>query len=108
MSKKIKTEHPYIVKVDEICNGKAVINGTRITVRQIAWLFKAGDTPDEILQSYPHLKPAQIYDAISYYFDHQDEIESEIKANRIEKVLEENQAVIDKNGIVHFTKNQYG
>lgn len=92
------TNHPHIVKVQGVCENKPIIRGTRITVRHIAVMFKAGDTPDEILQAYPHLKPAQIYDAISFYFDHQDEIETEIKENRIENVLNKHGAVIDQKG----------
>ena len=72
-----KTEHPYIVKIKDICGGRPVIKGTRITVWLVANLFKQGCSPEEILATYPHLTPAAVYDALSYYFDHKEEIEAE-------------------------------
>jgi uncharacterized protein (DUF433 family) len=74
-----KIEHPYIEHKVDTCGGRAIIAGTRIEVSLIAWHYKQGRTVDEILQSYPHLTPAQVHDALSYYFDHQPEIEEEIR-----------------------------
>ena len=75
----IKTEHPYIVKVEGICGGRPIIKGTRITVWLVASLFKQGCSPEEILTTYPHLSPAAIYDALSYYFDYKEEIFEALK-----------------------------
>jgi uncharacterized protein (DUF433 family) len=61
-----------------VYGGKPILRGTRIGVSLIAWQYKQGHTVDEILQGYPHLTPAQVHDALSYYFDHQAEIEEEI------------------------------
>jgi hypothetical protein len=38
-----------------------------------------GKTPDEIAASLPHISLAQIHAALSYYFDHRDEILAEIR-----------------------------
>lgn len=78
---KAKTEHPYVVRVRGICGGKPVIKGTRIAVWLIAGWFKQGHTPQEIQQMYPHLTQAQIHDALSYYYDHQAEVEKDIRDN---------------------------
>jgi uncharacterized protein (DUF433 family) len=42
-----------------------------------------GAAPEEILQGLPHLTLAQVFDALSYYLDHQSEINSYIERNRI-------------------------
>ena len=42
-----------------------------------------------ILIYYPQIKSAQLYDAISCYFDHPSEIEDYIEQNKIENVLKE-------------------
>ncbi len=34
---------------------------------------------DEIVASYPHLNHAQVYDALSYYYENKREIDREIK-----------------------------
>jgi uncharacterized protein (DUF433 family) len=83
----IKTEHPYIVRKSGVCGGSPIIDGSRITVRLIAEFVKTGSTAEDILASYPHLSLAQIHDAISYYFDHKEEIEQEIEDNKIKNIL---------------------
>ena len=65
------TEHPHIVRVQGIGGGEPIIKGTRISVRLIAEYYKSGVAVEEIQHDYPHLNPAAIYDAISYYIDHQ-------------------------------------
>jgi uncharacterized protein (DUF433 family) len=42
-----------------------------------------GVTPEAIPTSLPHLTLAQAFDALSYYSDHQDEINQHIERNRI-------------------------
>jgi uncharacterized protein (DUF433 family) len=96
------TEHPHIVLIQKMDRQQAVIRGTRMPVWVIAGFYKAGDTMDDILMSYPHLSPASVYDAISYYHDHQTEIEAEIAAQRIENVLKQTGGVIDERGFIHF------
>ena len=103
-AKKIQTDFPSIVKVKDICHSKAIIEGTRITVRHIVVMLQSGDSVDDILQVYPHLKSAQVHDAIRYYHDYSNEIEREIKENRIENVLKEYDAIMDERGIVHLTR----
>ena len=53
-------------------------------------------------ESFPHISAASIYDAISYYLDHQDEIEREILENRRETLQKTNRFVVDNRGFVHF------
>ena len=96
------TEHPHIVLIQKMDRQQAVIRGTRMPVWVIAGYYKAGDTMDDILLSYPHLSPASVYDAISYYHDHQAEIEAEIAAQRIENVLKQTGGVLDERGFIHF------
>jgi uncharacterized protein (DUF433 family) len=96
------TEHPHIVLIQKMDRQQAVIRGTRMPVWIIAGFYKAGDTMDDILVSYPHLSPASVYDAISYYHDHQVEIEAEISTQRIENVLKQTGGVMDERGFIHF------
>lgn len=71
--------HPHIVCDPGICGGNPHLAGTRISVRTvvIAVLFH-GLNPEELLQHYPHLTLAAIYDALSYYYDHREAIDLEI------------------------------
>lgn len=98
------TEHPYIVRVPGICGGRPIIKGTRISVRHIAQLYKAGDLVDEMLQAHPHLSAAAVYDAISYYLDHQAEIEQEIAENRVEALAARHGFTVNERGFIHFAR----
>jgi uncharacterized protein (DUF433 family) len=61
---------------------KAMIKGTRIAVSTIVGYIRLGEPPEFIAQSVlPHLALAQIHDALSYYYEHQDEIEAELIRN---------------------------
>ena len=105
-SKPKSTEHPYIVRVKNVCGGRPIIKGTRISVRDIAGLYKSGDTVEEILQSHRHLTPAAVHDAISYYHDHQTAIEQEIRENRIENILAKYNATVDARGRIVFPRKK--
>ena len=73
----------YIVQDEGICRGKPRIAGTRMKVQHIALEYvHAGLSVDEICKSHPHLTRAQIHAALSYYYDHQDEIEKDIRESR--------------------------
>lgn len=78
MEQSVKTEHPHIERRPGVCGGSAVIEGSRIPVRLVVGFIKDGLSVEEILQSYTDLTPAQVHDAISYYYDHQDEIDREL------------------------------
>ena len=81
----VATEHPYIVRTKEILGGEPVIKGTRTSVRAIVEWWKFGASPEEILENLPHLTLSQIFDALSYYADHRDEIEQYIVENIVER-----------------------
>lgn len=81
------TEHYYIVTDERILNGEPIIKGTRTPVRAIVELWRQGTPPEAIPQRLPHLTLAQVFDALSYYSDHQDEINHHIVRNRIPDTL---------------------
>jgi uncharacterized protein (DUF433 family) len=77
------TEHLYVTSNDQILSGEPVIRGTRTPVRAIVEMWRQGSQPEEICRQLPHLNLAQVFDALSYYSDHQDEINAHIVRNRI-------------------------
>lgn len=77
------TEHIYIVRDDQILSGEPIIKGTRTPVRAIIETWRMGVSPEEVPVGMPHLTLAQVFDALSYYSDHQDEINEYIERNRI-------------------------
>ncbi len=77
------TSHRYVTRVESILNGEPIITGTRTPVRAVVEHWKFGDAPEDIVRKLPHLRLAQVFDALSYYDDHRDEIERAIALNRV-------------------------
>ncbi|MEX2237101.1 MAG: DUF433 domain-containing protein [Dehalococcoidia bacterium] len=96
--REVKTEHPHVVKTDGTAGGRARIAGTRLTVEFIIGLLRVGDAPEDIVRAYPHVSLAQVHDAISYYYDHQVEIDREIENSTPGKTLERHGWTLGENG----------
>lgn len=77
------TDHLYIARDDAILNGEPIIKGTRTPVRAIVETWRMGVAPEDITTHLPHLRLAQVFDALSYFADHQDEITDYIARNRV-------------------------
>ena len=53
----------------------------RTRVAMIAMDYLAhGWSADEICRQYPYLRHAEVHAAMAYYFDHQDELDAEIRS----------------------------
>lgn len=73
------TEHIEIVQ--GAGGAKACIAGHRIRVQDVAvWHEKLGLSPDEIVEQHPELSLADVHAALTYYWDHRDEVEQAITA----------------------------
>jgi uncharacterized protein (DUF433 family) len=81
------TAHLYIVTDSQILSGEPIIKGTRTPVRAIVEMWRQGVPPEAIPQHLPHLTLAQVFDALSYYSDNQDEINHHIARNHIPDAL---------------------
>ncbi|MBI3360050.1 MAG: DUF433 domain-containing protein [Chloroflexi bacterium] len=77
------SEHPYVESIATILGGEPIVKGTRTPVRAIAEHWKFGEAPEAIARKLPHLRLAQIFDALGYYDDHRDDIERYIALNRV-------------------------
>lgn len=71
-----QTNYPHLIQSPE---GKLYIEGTRYTVRHLcAEHYHYGWSAEEILRQHPDLKPEEVYAALTYFYDHHDEIVSEL------------------------------
>lgn len=80
------TEHAYIVRDSSILSGEPIIRGTRTPVRAVVENWRMGIAPEDIPTHLPHLSLAQVFDALSFFADHPDEITAHIERNRIAAV----------------------
>lgn len=87
---------PHIGRVEGVCGGEPIILGTRISVTRIVELFQDSGSIDEILDALPHLTPAQVHAALTYYYDNQEEIEQLLKQRTLEYVVKKHNLVLDE------------
>jgi uncharacterized protein (DUF433 family) len=84
------TAYPHIVKVEGVCGGEAIIEGTRIAVWHIVeYYYRVGMSVEEILTEWEYLIPAQVFSALAYYHDNRDEIDQVRQRNSYEHWLED-------------------
>ena len=76
-------EHRHIETDQGVLGGEPIIRGSRTPVRAIVELWRLGISAEEIPSRLPHLTLAQVFDALSYYSDHQEEINAYIEQNHI-------------------------
>jgi uncharacterized protein (DUF433 family) len=70
------------IEIRENRRGKPIpyIVGTRIRVSDVYVSSDyQGQTPDEIVASYPHLTLSQVHSALAYAFCHRDEIVQQLR-----------------------------
>jgi uncharacterized protein (DUF433 family) len=82
------TEHPHVARLAGVHGGRPVVRGTRIPVKALVRYFQMGMSAAEIMAGFPDLTAAQLYDALSYYYDNQAEMEADMAADEETAVLE--------------------
>ena len=76
------------VYLDE--SGKACVNGHKVRMIAVDYFFNKR-SPETIHEDHPDLSLADIHAALAYYYEHQDAIDSEIKA--LDKIVEESKGL---------------
>lgn len=83
-----KATHPHVERRRGYRGGRAIITGTNFPVSSVAtYVVRQGMLPEELVRTFPNLTLAQVHDALSYYYDHQAEIDDEIRKNLSEDAL---------------------
>jgi uncharacterized protein (DUF433 family) len=78
-----KSTEDRISRTPGVCGGKACIAGHRVRVLDVVgWHEHQGMTPDEIVSHIPTITLADVHAALAYYFDHIEEIQQEMRAER--------------------------
>lgn len=72
-----------IVRIPGVHGGRPVVRGTGVSVQTIVEQSQLGRSPQQIVEDFEDvLTLAQVYDALSYYYEHQAEIDPSIAQNR--------------------------
>ena len=76
----VETRYEHIV-IDE--RGIPIVAGTNMKVVELVLEKMAyGWSPEELYFQHPHLTLGQIYSALAYYWDHQEELDKDIERRR--------------------------
>jgi uncharacterized protein (DUF433 family) len=77
-----KVDHPYVVSQNDLCGGSPVIRGTKFPVRSVVnYVLRQGISPEELVREFSHLTLAQVYDAVSYYYDYKEAVDKDLEEN---------------------------
>lgn len=75
-------ETAHITKTSGVCGGRACIKGHRIRVMDIVvWHEMRNYSAEEIVEMFPGITLADVYAALTYYFDNREEIDSDFATN---------------------------
>jgi len=104
LRQQLAPRHAYVEVVNKLAGPQAMIRGTRVPVSIIVGYLRAGETPESLVKNIlPHLTLAQVYDALSYYHDHRDEIEQELLENTEERARAVLRERLGEEGYRHIT-----
>ncbi|MCA6502235.1 MAG: DUF433 domain-containing protein [Pseudanabaena sp. M135S2SP2A07QC] len=89
------TAEPVPLKTD--INGVVRVGKTRVTLDTVIKTFQNGATAEEIVYRYPSLKLADVYTTISFYLNHQQEVETYLqqRQNQAQIIRTMNQSRFD-------------
>lgn len=80
---KTATSHAHIVRIPGVHGGRPVVRGTGVSVQTIVEQSQSARSPQQIVEDFEDvLTLAQVYDALSYYYEHQAEIDRSFTQNR--------------------------
>jgi uncharacterized protein (DUF433 family) len=82
-------------------DGVVRVGNTRVTLDSVVSSFSNGGTAEEIVQKYPSLDLADVYEVLSYYLRHTAEVEHYFGERRTasEAARRENESRFDPKGI---------
>ncbi|MFQ5710069.1 MAG: DUF433 domain-containing protein [bacterium] len=73
----VETSYEHIILNEK---NQAIIEGTRIKVIELVLdKIAYGWSPEELQYQHPQLTLGQVYSALAYYADHQEELDKEIE-----------------------------
>jgi len=85
LARHLLPQHPHVEVAESRSGPRAVIKDTRVGVDVIVGYERAGYTPQQIAgEILPQLTLAQVYDALSYFHEHIDEIEGSLSSQAVE------------------------
>jgi len=82
-------------------NGVLRVGNTRVSLLSVLAAFDRGDTPEQIVHSFPALALSQVYAVVTYYLMHREELDTWMEDERKseERIQEETEKRFPQDGI---------
>ncbi len=71
----VEQSYRYITAAAGVRSGRPILAGTRLGVHDVMGLLLKGADVNGVVQSFPNLTRAQVYECLAYYEDHKAEID---------------------------------
>ncbi|MBN1889889.1 MAG: DUF433 domain-containing protein [Thermoflexales bacterium] len=82
LQRELQPSHPYVQTETSMQGSRAIIKDADTPVSVVVEYSRLGLRPEEFAEEvHPALTPAHVHDALSYYYDHQEEIDHQIAEN---------------------------
>lgn len=90
-----------VVPLETDADGVVRVGKTRVTLDTVIAAFNEGATAEEIVQQYPSLSLADVYQVIGYYLRRTAEVEAYLRQRRAEaeSVRRQNESRLDPQGV---------
>jgi uncharacterized protein (DUF433 family) len=88
---------PLVADADGVIH----LGRTRVTLDTLVAAFSEGATPEEIVQQYPSLNLADVYQVLGYYLRRRSEVEAYLLERRSQskRVQKQNESQFDPQGV---------
>jgi uncharacterized protein (DUF433 family) len=87
LRRELQPAHPYVTLEYSRWGTRAVVKEVGIPVSVVVNYTRQGLAPELFAEEvHPTLTPAHVYDALSYYYDHHDELDREMTESTEEKI----------------------
>lgn len=82
-------------------DGVVCVGGTRVTLDTVVAVFKQGATAEELAHRCPSLRLGDVYAAIAFYLNHQEDVEAYLqqRQQQAQEIRQINQARFDPQGL---------
>lgn len=90
-----------VVPLETDADSVVRVGKTRVTLDTVVAAFSEGATAEEIVQQYPSLSLADVYQVIGYYLRRTAEVEAYLRQRRAEaeSVRRQNESRLDPQGV---------
>jgi len=77
----VQLEHPYV----DYHHGGYWVASTRVSLDSLVYQWRRKQSAEDVQYSFPVLTLAQVFGALAYYLDHQEEIDEYLKRVAVEE-----------------------